>query len=124
MLKKESSKIESELYLYIKEGFRGSETKIEIIKKTLLLVLKDFFDENLEIRPNLYLLEAFAGDMLFVVNTPEEIKKGDVKLAYILDIAADISFSFQEGSKKSDLNEYNKLIDQLKDYLISETENK
>lgn len=124
MLKKESSKIESELYLYMKEGCRGSETKIETIKKTLLLILKDFFDENLEVKPNLYSLEVFAGDMLFVVNTPEEIKKSDAKLEYILDIAADITFPFQEGSKKGDLSEYNKLIDELKNYLIFETKNK
>lgn len=123
MLKKDSSKIESELYLYFKEGCRGSKTKVEIIKKSLLLILNDFFDGKIELESSLYLLEAFGGDMLFVVNTPEEIKKDDVKLAYILDIAADITFPFQEGSKKGDLGEYNKLINELKNYLISETEN-
>lgn len=124
MLKKEASKIESELYLYIKEGCRDSKTKIEIIKKTLLLILNDFFDKKIELESSLYLLEAFAGDMLFVVNTPEEIKKDDVRLADVLDVAADITFSYQEGLKKGDLNEYNKLVGQLKDYLSTQTKDK
>lgn len=124
MPQKQAESIKSELYSYIKEGCRDSKTKVEIIKKTLLLILSDFFDKKIELEPSLYLLEAFAGDMLFVVNTPEEIKKDDIRLADILDVAADITFSYQEGLKKNDLSEYNKLIDQLKDYLSTQTKNK
>lgn len=124
MLKNEPSKIESLLYSYIKEACHGSQTKIEIIKKALLHILNDFFDNKKETESNLHLLEAFAGDMLYAVNTPDEIKESDSKLAYILDVASDITFPFQEGSKRNDLSEYNKLVEELKNYLISETENK
>ena len=45
------------------------------------------------------MLEGFAGDMLFVVNTPDEIKQVDQKLADALDTASDLTYHYSEGKK-------------------------
>lgn len=109
--------IQSRLYLYLKESFRESETKIQIIKGCFLLLLTDYFDNKLKVKPDLYTIEAFAGDMLFVANTPDEIKKIDPKLANALDIAADITYYTMKDGKMVDSAESNNLIQLLKNYL-------
>ncbi len=119
-LKDTQLKIKSILYDYLKEGHKGSTSKVEIIKKSFLLLLKDYFDDKLKIKPDLYMLEGFAGDMLFVVNTPDEIKLTDSKLADALDTASDLTYHYNEGKKNRNLDHYNELVQNLKDYLNSD----
>jgi len=115
------SKQTSFLLHYVEEGFRGTNTKIEIIKKSFILLLADFFNSELKEKPDLYVLEAFSSNMLYVVNTPDEIKKADKELVEVLDVAADITFYFTKGEKAGNLEEFNKLIDVLKKYYLLET---
>lgn len=112
--------ITSLLFSYLVEGFKESNTKIEIIKKSFLLLLEDFLDEKLKIKPDLYTLETFAGHMLFVVDTPDEIKKNDQKLSDALDIASDITYYYNEGKKTKNFDKYEKLVQNLKNYFESE----
>lgn len=119
-LEKRKQKISSLLYAYLVEGFKGSNTREEIIKNTFILLLQDFLDEKLKIKPDLYTLEAFAGNMLFVVSTHNEIKKYDLKLSNALDIAADITFYYTKGKKSKNMNDYNRIIQNLKDYYEAE----
>lgn len=115
-LKNNQLKIKSILYDYLKEGFKGSTPKVEIIKKSFLLLLKDYFNNKLRTKPDLYMLEGFAGDMLFVVNTPDEIKQVDQKLADALDTASDLTYHYSEGKKNKNLDHFNELIKNLKNY--------
>lgn len=119
-LGRRQSRISSILFYYLEEGFRGSYSKTEIIKKSFLLLLGDYFDSKLKTKPDLYTLEAFAGHMLFVVNTPDEIKLTDSKLADALDTAADITYYFKNGKKENNLDKFEDLIQSLKDYYKSE----
>lgn len=112
--------IMSVLFSYLEEGFRGSHTKLEIIKKSFLLLLSDYFNDKLKTKPDLYTIEAFAGHMLFVVNTPDEIKKYDQKLTDALDTAADITYYVKDGKKENNLDQFKDLIQNLKDYYESE----
>lgn len=109
-------KLKSILYDYFKEGHKGSTSKVEIIKKSFLLLLGDYFDDKLKTKPDLNMLEGFAGDMLFVINTPEEIKLIDSKLADALDTASDLTYHHNEGEKNKNLDRFNELIQSLRDY--------
>lgn len=115
-LKDTQLKIKSILYDYLKEGHKGSTLKVEVIKKSFLLLLRDYFDNKLKIRPDLYTIESFAGDMLFVVNTPDEIKKYDQRLADALDTAADITYYTKEYKREGSVDQLKDLIQSLKDY--------
>lgn len=118
-LEEKQIKVLSVIYSYLEEGMKGMDGGIAIIKKTFLLMLGDFFDNKLKRKPDIYTLEEFAGHMLFVVYTPEMIKKKDPELAKALDIASDLTFYFKKGQKNKDLDEFNKLIGYLKNYFKS-----
>ncbi|KKP92748.1 MAG: hypothetical protein UR98_C0018G0002 [Parcubacteria group bacterium GW2011_GWA1_36_12] len=120
-MSKDQLKIKATLYDYLKEGLKEPTTKkVEAIKLSFLLLLDNYFGEKLNKRPDLYDIEAFAGDMLYVINTPDKIKGDDPNLADALDIASDITYYFNKGKKNKNLEEFNRLIKYLRNYFESE----
>jgi hypothetical protein len=86
-------KIGDLLYEYVIEGFKASGDGIAVIKSTFLMLLRDYFNKNI----NDQTLETFAGNILYYVSSPKKLKKIDKDLAEALESASDLVYYAQEN---------------------------
>lgn len=74
MLKNREQKIGALLYDYLIEGFKKSKNGYEVIKSSFLMLLKDFFSQKPKEKPDVYALEAFAGNLFYYTGMADLIK--------------------------------------------------